>query len=75
MCHIFFIHSSVEDHLGCFQFLDMNKAAMEIVQQLSSSKLKTGQQNPRNGTLNKLQSQISPSRIKIMSNSDAWTTL
>ena len=34
---IFFICSSVEGHLGCFQFGDiMNKAAMNIVGQLSS---------------------------------------
>ena len=31
--HIFFIDSSVEGHLACFQFLDiMNKAVMNIVQ-------------------------------------------
>ena len=36
MCHIFFIHLSVEGHLGCFQFLAiMNKAAMNIVEQVS----------------------------------------
>ena len=36
MYHIFFIHSSVEGHLGCFQFLAiMNKAAMNIVEQVS----------------------------------------
>jgi hypothetical protein len=34
MHHIFFIHSSVDRHLGCFQFLAiMNKAAMNIVEQ------------------------------------------
>ena len=34
--YIFFIHSSVEGHLGCFQFLAiMNKAAMNIVEQVS----------------------------------------
>jgi hypothetical protein len=33
---IFFIHSSVEGHLGYFQFLTiMNKAAMNIVEQIS----------------------------------------
>ena len=36
MYHIFFIHSSVEGHLGCFQFLaTMNKAAMNVVEQVS----------------------------------------
>ena len=36
MCHIFFIHSSVEGHLSCFQFLAiMNKAAMNITEQES----------------------------------------
>lgn len=36
MCHIFFNHSSVEGHLGCFQFLSItNKAAMNIVEQVS----------------------------------------
>jgi hypothetical protein len=31
------IHSSVEEHLDCFQFLDMtNKAAMNIVEHVSS---------------------------------------
>jgi hypothetical protein len=32
MDHIFFIHSLVEGHLGCFHFLDIrNKAAVNIV--------------------------------------------
>ena len=32
----FFIHSSVEGHLGCFQVLDItNNAAMNIVEQMS----------------------------------------
>jgi hypothetical protein len=36
MNHIFFFHSSVEGHLGCSQFLAiMNKAAMNIVEQVS----------------------------------------
>ena len=36
MHHIFFIHSSVEEHLCCFQVLDiMNKVAMNIVEQVS----------------------------------------
>ena len=36
MNHIFFIHSSVEGHLGCFKFLAvMNKAAMNIVEEVS----------------------------------------
>ena len=34
--HIFFIHSSVEGHVSCFQFLAVtNKAAMNIVEQVS----------------------------------------
>ena len=36
MYHIFFIHSLVEGHLGCFQvLLIMNNAAMNIVEQVS----------------------------------------
>jgi hypothetical protein len=36
MNHIFNIHSPVEGHLGCFQFLAiMNKAAMNIVDPVS----------------------------------------
>ena len=36
MHQIFFIHSSVEGHLGCFQFLTvMNKADMNRVEQAS----------------------------------------
>ena len=36
MYHIFLIHSSVEGHLGCSQFLAiMIKAAMNIVEQVS----------------------------------------
>ena len=36
MNHIFLTHSSVEEHLGCFQFLDIgNKTAMNIVEQVS----------------------------------------
>ena len=36
MYHTFFIHSSVEGHLGCFQVLaSMNAAAMNIVEQVS----------------------------------------
>jgi hypothetical protein len=35
MYHIFFIHSSVEGHLGCFQFLVItNTAAMNIVEKV-----------------------------------------
>jgi hypothetical protein len=33
MYHIFFSHSLVDGHLGCFQFLAiMNKAAMSIAE-------------------------------------------
>jgi hypothetical protein len=36
MYHIFCIHSSVEEHLGCFQLLAiLNKAAMNIVEHVS----------------------------------------
>ena len=36
MYYIFFRHSSVEGHLGCLQVLAvMNKAAMNIVEQVS----------------------------------------
>ena len=39
MNHIFFIHSSLDRHLGCFQFffvvVVMNKAAMNIAEQVS----------------------------------------
>ena len=36
MYYISFIYSSVEGHLGCFQFLAfMNKAAMNIDEQVS----------------------------------------
>ena len=36
MYHIFFIHSSVEGHLGSFQLLAViNKAAMKIVEHVS----------------------------------------
>jgi hypothetical protein len=35
-CSIFCIHSLVEGHLGCFQFLNItNKAAMNIAEQVS----------------------------------------
>jgi hypothetical protein len=35
MCHIFFIHLSVEGHLGCFQFLAIMNKAMDMVEQVS----------------------------------------
>ena len=35
MCHIFFIHLSVEGHLGCFQFLAIMNKAMSMVEQVS----------------------------------------
>jgi hypothetical protein len=36
MYHIFYIHSSIEGHLGSFQFLIIiNKAAMNIVEHVS----------------------------------------
>jgi hypothetical protein len=36
MYHIFFIHSSVEGHLGSFQLLAIiNKAAMNIIEHVS----------------------------------------
>ena len=35
MCHIFFTHSSVEGHLGCFQVLAVtNNGALNIVEQM-----------------------------------------
>jgi hypothetical protein len=35
MYHIFFIHSSLEEHLGYFQFLTiMKKAAMNVVEEM-----------------------------------------
>jgi len=36
ICQIFFIHSSVEEHLGCSHFLAIaNKAVMSKVEQVS----------------------------------------
>ena len=36
MYHIFFVHSSFDRYLSCFQFLTiMNKAAMNMVEQVS----------------------------------------
>ena len=36
MYHIFFIHSSVKGHLGCFQVLDIiDKAAMNRIEPMS----------------------------------------
>jgi hypothetical protein len=35
MYHIFCIHSAVEGHLGSFQLLAINKAAMNIVKHMS----------------------------------------
>jgi hypothetical protein len=37
MYHIFYIHSSVEGHVGCFQLLTIiNKSAMNIVEHVSN---------------------------------------
>jgi hypothetical protein len=42
MYHIFYIHSSVEGHLGSFQLLAIiNKAAMNIVEHVSLLQVRT----------------------------------
>jgi hypothetical protein len=42
MCHIFYIHSSVEGHLGCFKLLVIiNKAAMNIGEHVSLLHVRT----------------------------------
>ena len=39
MCHIFFIHSSVDGHLGCFQVLAIvNRAAMKYYSAIKRNK-------------------------------------
>jgi hypothetical protein len=50
MYHIFCIHSSVEGHLGSFQFLAIiNKAAMNIVEHVSFLPVGTSGYMPRRG--------------------------
>jgi hypothetical protein len=50
MYHIFYIHSSVEGHLGSFQLLAIiNKFAMNIVEHVSLLQFGTSRYFPRNG--------------------------
>ena len=49
MCHIFSIHSSVEGHLGSFQLLVINKAAVSIVKHVSLFYVGASGYLPRSG--------------------------
>ena len=50
MCHVFFIHSSVSGHLGCFHVLAIvNSAAMNIGVHVSFSVLVSSGFMPRSG--------------------------
>ena len=51
MSHIFFIHSFVEEHLGCFQLWDIiNMATMNIVEYVSLLHVEASSgYMPRNG--------------------------
>ena len=53
MYHISFIHTSVEGHLGCFQFLDIiNIAAMNKAEQVSFGYMsKSGIPGSRDGSI------------------------
>jgi hypothetical protein len=53
MYHIFYIHSSVEGHLGSFQLLAIiNKAAMNIVEHVFSLSIGTSGYIPKRGIYN-----------------------
>ena len=40
--HIFFIHSSVEEHLDCFQFMGiMNQATVTLIKHMSFGMMKS----------------------------------
>jgi hypothetical protein len=50
MYHIFCIHSSIEGHLGSFQLLlNINKAAINIVEHVSLLPVETSGYMPRRG--------------------------
>ena len=50
MCHIFFIHSSVDGHLGCFHVMAIvNSAAMNIGVHVSFWIMVLFRYMPRNG--------------------------